>query len=156
MNTFGCYLQIKGVIHLYCVDQNIHLCAKLAYKDENIPDSENIIKSAQSLIEHFSSSAQASDKVLETQKTINPSEVPKKLIQYVTTIWWYTWRMLKRLSKISSPIDSLIASDQSQVINLTATQKLIVTEIENFLLPMAISQRFLEVQKYTTSSLVTF
>ena len=82
--------------------------------------------------------------------------MPKKLIQYVTTRWWYTWRMLKRLSEFSAPSDALIASDQVQVINLTATQKLIVTEIENFLLPMAISQRFLEVQKYTTSSLVTF
>ena len=40
MNNFGCYLQIKGVIYLYCVDQNIHLCAKLAYKEENIPDSK--------------------------------------------------------------------------------------------------------------------
>ena len=56
MNNFGCYLQSKGVIYLYCVDQNIHLCAKLAYKDKNIPDLENIMKSARSLIEHFSSS----------------------------------------------------------------------------------------------------
>ena len=39
MNTFGFYLQSKGVIHLYFVDHNIHICAKLAYKDENIPDS---------------------------------------------------------------------------------------------------------------------
>ena len=28
MNTFGCYLQSKGVIHLYCVDHNLHLCAE--------------------------------------------------------------------------------------------------------------------------------
>ena len=34
MNTFGCYLQSKGAIQLYSVDHNIHLCAKLAYKDE--------------------------------------------------------------------------------------------------------------------------
>ena len=58
--------------------------------------------------------------------------------------------MLKRLSKISSPIDSLIASDQSQVINLTAVQKVIVTETEKFILPMATSQRFLEGQQYAT------
>ena len=87
MNTFGCYLQIKGVIHLYCADHKMHLCAKLAYKYENIPDSENIMKSAQSLIKQFSSSTQASDKLLVMHNTISPSEVPKKLIQDVTTRW---------------------------------------------------------------------
>ena len=156
MNTFGCYLQSKSVIHLYCVDHNIHLCAKLAYKDENIPDSENIMKSARSLIENFSSSTQASDKLLAMQKTISPSEVPKKLIQDVTTRWWYTWRMLKIISEPSDPIDALIASDQAQVINLTAAQKVIVTEIEKFPLPMATYQRLLEGQQYATSSLVPF
>ena len=77
MNTFGCYLQSKGVIHLYCVDHNIRLCAKLAYQDKNIPHSENVMKSARSLIEHFSSSTQASDKLMLMQKTISPSEIPK-------------------------------------------------------------------------------
>ena len=120
MNTLGCYLKIKGVIHLYFVYQNIHLCAKLAYKDENIPDWENIMKSEQSLIGNFSSSTKASGKMLTLQKTISPSGVPKKIIQYVTTIWWSTWRILKRLSEISAPIYALIASDQVQFINLTA------------------------------------
>ena len=73
MNTFCCYIQIKGVIHIFCVDHNIHLCTKLAFKDENISDSENIMKSARSLIEHFSSSTQESDKLLEIQKTISHS-----------------------------------------------------------------------------------
>ena len=45
--------------------------------------------------------------------------------------------MLKRLSELSAPIDALIASDQVQVRNLTAAQKVIVTEIEKVLLPMA-------------------
>ena len=90
MNNFGCYLQIKCVIHIYCVDHNIHLCSKLAYTDENIPYLENIMKSERSFIEHFSSSTQASDKLLEMHKTIIPSEVPKKLIQDVTTRWWIT------------------------------------------------------------------
>ena len=85
MNTFGCYLQSKGVIYLNCVDHNIHLCAKLAYQDKNIPHSENVMKSARSLIEHFSSSTQASDKLMLMQKTISPSEIQKKLIQDVTT-----------------------------------------------------------------------
>ena len=57
MNNFGCYPQSKFIIHLYCVDHNIHLCAKLGYRDENIPYSENIMKSERSIIEHFISSA---------------------------------------------------------------------------------------------------
>ena len=80
------------------------------------------MKSARSLIEHFSSSTQASDKLLAMQKTISPSEVPKKLIQDVTTRWWSTWHLLKKLGEISAPIDALIDSDQVQVINLTAVQ----------------------------------
>ena len=62
--------------------------------------------------------------------------------------------MLKRLNELSASIDDLIASDQVQVGSLTAAQKLIVTEIENFLLPMATSQRFLEGQLFDTNSLV--
>ena len=156
MNKFGCYLQIKGVIYIYCADHNIHICAKLAYKEENILDLENIMKSARSLIEHFSSSTQASDKLLAMQKIIIPSEVPNKLIRDVATRWWYIWCMLKRISELFAPIDALIASDQVQVRNLTEAQKVIVIEIEKALLRMATSQRFLEGQNYATTSLVPF
>ena len=64
--------------------------------------------------------------MLETQKTIIFIEVPNELIQYVKNIWWSTCCTFKRLSELSAPIDVLIASDQVQVINLTAAQKLIV------------------------------
>ena len=80
MNTFGCYLQSKGVIHLYCVDHNLHLCAKLAYQDKNIPHSENVMKSARSPIEHSSSSTQATDKLMLMEKTTGRGYFPKKLI----------------------------------------------------------------------------
>ena len=90
------------------------------------------MKSARSLIEHFSSSTQASDKLMLMQKTISPSEIPKKLIQDVTIRWWSTWCMLKRLTELSAPIDALIASDQVKVTNLTVEQKVIVTKIEKF------------------------
>ena len=64
--------------------------------------------------------------------------------------------MLKRLTEFSAPIDALIASDQVKVTNLTVEQKVIVTEIGIFFLPMATSQRFLEGQQYATASLVPF
>ena len=40
MNAFGRDLKSKGVIHIYCVDHNVNICSKLAYKEENIPDSK--------------------------------------------------------------------------------------------------------------------
>ena len=64
--------------------------------------------------------------------------------------------MLKILSEVSAPIDALIVSDQVQVRNLTAAQKVIVTEIEKVLLQMATSQCFLEGRQYATVSLVPF
>ena len=60
--------------------------------------------------------------------------------------------MLYKPTELSAPIDDLIASDKVKVTNLTVEQKIIVTEIEKFLHPMATSQRFLEGQQYATTS----
>ena len=56
MNTFGEYLSQRGVCHLYCVDHVLHLNAKLAYLDANLPDSGNAMKSARNLVEYFTKS----------------------------------------------------------------------------------------------------
>ena len=64
--------------------------------------------------------------------------------------------MLKRLTELSTTIGALIASDKVKVTNLTVEQKIIVTEIEKFLHPMATSQRFSGGQQYATASLVSF
>ena len=61
------------------------------------------------------------------QKTISPIAVPKKLIQDATTRCCSKWSMLKRIIELSAQIDALITSDQVQVRNLTAAQKVIVT-----------------------------
>ena len=114
------------------------------------------MKSARSLIEHFSSSTQASDKLLVMHNTISLSEVLKKLIQDVTSRWWYTWSMLKRLSELYAPIDVLIASDQVKVGNLKAAKKVNLIEIQKSLLSMATSQSFLEGQQHARASLVPF
>ena len=53
--------------------------------------------------------------------------MPKKLIQDATTRCCSKWSMLKRIIELSAPIDALITSDQVQVRNLTAAQKVIVT-----------------------------
>ena len=64
--------------------------------------------------------------------------------------------MLKRLSELSAPIDDLIASDQVQVRNFTAEQKLIMIEIEKVLLPMAASKLFLKGHQYAKASILPF
>jgi hypothetical protein len=53
MNTFWEYLQQRGVAHLYCVDHVLHLNAKHAYNDANLPDSGNAIKAARSFVGVF-------------------------------------------------------------------------------------------------------
>ena len=90
MNTFGQHLRSLGVIHLYCVDHNLHLCAKLAFDDNNIPGSAQVMKTARSLCEYFDKSSQASDKLKAQQVAMNPDKCPLKLIQDVITRWWST------------------------------------------------------------------
>ena len=58
MNTFGKYLGEKGVTHLYCVDHVLHLNAEHAFNDNNLPNSDNAMRAACSLVEFFTKSTQ--------------------------------------------------------------------------------------------------
>jgi hypothetical protein len=64
MNTFGEHLARKGVVHLYCVDHNLQRTALLAYKDENLPNSQNAMSHARELVGYFTKSTQAMEKIL--------------------------------------------------------------------------------------------
>ena len=86
MNTFGRRLAEKGVIHLYCIDHNLHLNSKLAFEDTNLPEAENSMKAARSQIEFFNSSTQALDKLHQMQKT---TRAGKKV--------WDSFKMLKHV-----------------------------------------------------------
>lgn len=85
MNTFGSYLQMKGVIHLYCIAHNLHLTGKLAFLDSNLPDSGNAMKMACSLVEYFTKSTQTLDNLKKMQETIRPGVGALKLLQDVQT-----------------------------------------------------------------------
>ena len=61
MNTFGKYLGEKGVTHIYCMDRVLHLNAKHAFNDNNLPNSDNAMRAAQSLVEYSTKSTQAMD-----------------------------------------------------------------------------------------------
>jgi hypothetical protein len=157
MNTFGQYLHARGVIHLYCVDHNLHLCAKMAFNDANLPDSSNVMKTAREVIEYFTKSTQAMSKLMNQQRALNPDKIPLKLLQDVRTRWWSTWRMLHRLRTLDRYINALIASHEVHLNHvLTVDQKSILFEVEQLLEPLAQAQRMLEGENYTTLSIVPY
>ena len=156
MNTFGRRLAEHGVTHLYCIDHNLHLNAKLAFDGSNLPGSGNAMKAARSLVEYFNSSTQAVEKLCNMQKTTREGEKPLKLLQDVKTRWWSTWRMLDRLLLLTPSIDALIASGQVKATALTSYQKQVLAEVEDLLAPMAKAQKTLEGDKYPTISFVPF
>jgi hypothetical protein len=157
MNTFGQHLRSLGVIHLYCVDHNLHLCAKLAFDDNNIPGSAQVMKTARSLCEYFDKSSQASDKLKAQQVAMDPDKCPLKLIQDVITRWWSTHRMIERLLLLHPFIKSLHDLNQIQgATPLTNDQLVILKDIKEMLDPMAKSQRKIEGENYVTVSLVPF
>lgn len=162
MNTFGEYLRQKNVTHLYCVDHNLHLTAKLAFDDRNLPDSESAMKAARGIVEYFTKSTQATEKLLKMQPNVHlplrqGSTQPVKLIQDVVTRWWSTYRMLRRLRELIPAIDALVIGDEKiNITRLTDDQKKILEEVEKALQPMAEAQRILEGDTYPMISLVPF
>jgi zinc finger BED domain-containing protein 1 (E3 SUMO-protein ligase ZBED1) len=156
MNTFGRKLAEHGVIHLYCVDHNLHLNAKIAFDDLNLPESENAMKAARAQVQFFNSSTQALDKLCNMQQTIRPGTKSVKLIQDVQTRWWSTWKMLSRLNTLTPTIDALIASGQVNTTPLTPSQKQVLVEVEKLLEPVKVAQTKLEGDKYPTISFVPF
>jgi hypothetical protein len=61
VNTFGECMRGKRVVHLCCVDHNLHQCALLAFKDDNLPNSENATEAARSIVGFFMMLTQAKD-----------------------------------------------------------------------------------------------
>jgi len=156
MNTFGRRLAERGVVHLYCVDHNLHLNAKLAFDGTNLPDSDDAMKAARSQVEYFNSSTQALEKLMQMQTTTRIGETSIKVLQDVKTRWWSTWRMIDRLLTLTPTIDALIASRQVNVTALTHTQRKVLAEVEHMLRPMAKAQKGLEGDTYPTLSMVPY
>ena len=158
MNTFGECLRQKGVAHLYCVDHVLNLNSKLAYSDTNLPDADNAMKAARSMVETFTKSTQAMDKLLQQQR-VNANyqgSKPLKAIQDVVTRWWSTYRMLARLHYLRRAIKTLIINEEIALTDLTPVQYKVLDEVESLLKPTATAQELLEGDKYPTISLVPY
>jgi hypothetical protein len=157
VNTFGECLRGKGAVHLCCVDHNLHRCALLAFKDDNLPNSENAMEAARSMVGFFTMSTQAMGKLLAMQTTMSDGlKQAVKLFQDVVTRWWSTWRMLTRLRELGPPISAVIGAGLVNKADLTPHQKAVLKEVEEILKPMASAQRHLEGDKHPTISLVPY
>jgi hypothetical protein len=134
----------------------------LAFDDRNLPDSESAMKAARGIVEYFTKSTQATEKLLKMQPNVHlplwqGSTQPVKLIQDVVTRWWSTYRMLRRLRELIPAIDALVIGDEKiNITRLTDDQKKILEEVEKALQPMAEAQRILEGDTYPMISLVPF
>ena len=160
MGTFRRFVLEKGLRHLYCFSHNVQLTAKLAFTDTNLPGSEDTMKAARVRVGHFSSSTQALDLLKRQQEILRPGEQPLAVVQDVTTRWWSTYKMVKRLNLLMPCIDSLFAGGQvsasGESRQLTEMQKKILVQAEKVLEPIAVFQEMLEGEKFVTLSLVPF
>jgi hypothetical protein len=156
MNTFGRKLAELGVIHLYCIDHNLHLNAKMAFDDANLPESGNAMKVARAQVQFFNSSTQALDKLCNMQQTTRQGKPVIRLLQDVQTRWWSTWKMLNRLLELTPTINALIDSNLVNTTPLTSHQEQVLREVEHLLTPIQKAQERLEGDKYPTISTVPF
>jgi hypothetical protein len=156
MNTFGEALRQKGVTHLYCVDHVLHLKAKHAYNDDNLPHCGNAMRTAHSLVEYFTKSTQTMGKLMQQQR-VNPNysgRKPLKALQDIVTRWWSTYRMLAHLHYLQKAIQVLTVNGEILAMDLNEEQKRVLDEVKILLKLTAKSQRLLEGNKYPMISLI--
>lgn len=116
---------------------------------------------ARSIVEYFTKSTQAMDKLLNFQRTTTmvqyaTADRALKVIQDINTRWWSTFRMLRRLLFLKPAIMALEASGQVSCVTLESYQWEILEQILKCLEPLAGVQRILEGQDYPTGSLAPF
>jgi hypothetical protein len=134
---------------LGCIDHLLQLVTKKAFSD--LPQLEKTLRACQSLVNFFSSSSQATKKLLGKQaegRAVKP-------IQDVTARWWSTYSMCDRLLRLKIYF-SLLENEGELTCNLTESQWLIVRDLHALLKPFMIVQRLLEGQAYVTISLVPY
>jgi hypothetical protein len=132
-----------------CIDHLLNLVTKLAFFDLN--SSEGAMSAARELVGHFSSSSQA-EALLHSKQ--NP-ENAVKCIQDVTTRWWSTYSMCKRLLRLQ-PYFTLMEAEGVLKKNLNALQWQIVKDTTTLLEPFMCAQQLLESESYVTISMIAF
>ena len=128
-------------------------------EDVNIPGADGVMGIARGIVAYFSGSTQAMEKLLNIQgcdvlTTYKNQKHPVKTIQDNVTIWWSTFRILRRLRWLRPAITMLQSLEEIDCEMLTNDQWKILHQIEISLMTMAKWQRLLEGDTYVTGSLV--
>jgi hypothetical protein len=131
------------------VDHSLELITGIAFKD--LPESKGTMSACRTLINFFNSSSQAMAKLLAKQsagRAVKP-------IQDVVTRWWSTWSMFNRLLRLKAYL-ALMEDEGVLKCNLSPSQWLIVSDLQETLQPFMLAQRLLEGESYAMISLVPY
>ena len=126
MNSFGISVSswptAPFIRHHYCADHVLQLTAIKAYSgdiqdavphpvDDEQDTTISAIKKARALVTYFHSSAIASQKLADAQRSINPNGIVLKLISDVKTRWWSTHSLLERLLHLKEALKFVFAQE---------------------------------------------
>jgi hypothetical protein len=179
MNAFGIRLEGENVAHLYCIDHVLQIVAKIAgtsllkvdkpTDDDDISPKEEednrpaILKQCHRLIEHFTSSTQATEKLNTIQRVTFHSKQPLHVVQDVITRWWSTYAMVERLLLLRHALGVYDTDGHFDMVKSRAKVKARMltkeewTSLEHLLAvlkPFKLAQKFLEGEKHVTISYI--
>ena len=178
VNKFGIYLIDLGIEHVYCTDHVIQLTAVLAFDDKQYRLSEDdsevdnlrledlldkdfsVLKKARALVRYLKKSTINMEKLRRLQRSMETAGNNKRelqLVNDVVTRWWATLDMIERLLRLKPAILALFASAPDSLEKereLSDYDWTVLELISPVLKPFRTAQRFLEGQRYVTSSSV--
>ena len=155
MGNFGRLVESRSNIPwVGCLDHRLQIITKIAFEDHD-NEGLNTMKMARALVGAFCHSTQAMEALLLLQKTQVPGARAVHLIQDITTRWWSTFSMIKRLQQLKPFIEQAIVQlHVSPAYALSQTQWAIIEKMEVLLYPFKFFQQLLEGESYVTISFV--
>tara|TARA_B100001971_G_C18254052_1_gene580539 strand:- start:1144 stop:2400 length:1257 start_codon:yes stop_codon:yes gene_type:complete len=131
-----------------CIDHLIELITGEAYTN-----NDGATTRARALVGHYKSSSSATALLQEQQRVLNPSVVPKCVIQDVATRWWSTYAMVERLLYLKDAIMVLHVTKRVPC-SVSEDDWSILEQLEKILRPFMQLQKFFEGQEYVTISII--
>jgi zinc finger BED domain-containing protein 1 (E3 SUMO-protein ligase ZBED1) len=149
MTAFGRQI---GYPWLGCFDHILELITGIPFESEG---AKAVLKIAREVVGQFSSSTQATEKLLHIQPIVQPTTTPVTVMQDVATRWWSTWLMIQRLLHLKPSINSLRISNSIRIAPSGSDWELLEI-LEALLRPFMECQRFMEGDSYVTISFLPF
>jgi hAT family dimerisation domain. len=159
MNSFGKKLENHGICHVYCTDHVLQLTCKLCYSQSTFGAYAESVEKARNVVNHFGKSTQAVEHLKKKQKLLEhtyENKVPVTVVKDVVTRWWSTYSMIERLLYLRPAIDAMTHDGMLGNVSpvLLGVDWGNLAEIRSVLIPFKNTQKFLEGEKYVTSSMV--